>query len=492
MSSPARTLAAVKDVLRSADLLTEEHGPEDVAVRGVAQDSRSVEEGDLFLAWRGTAVDAHDFVPDAVSRGAVAAVVERPVAAAIPQLVVRDGRRAAALVADRVLGSPSLELLTVGVTGTNGKTTTASLVQHLLSPEIPTAVIGTLGLIEKNGRVRPGTEGLTTPGPVQVAVWLRDLADGGTEAVVVEASSHALEQARLEGVRFDIAVFTNLTQDHLDYHGDMEGYLQAKAHLVDLVSGGGTLVVNADERAWDALAPGSRRVLAFGVASEADVRATDLRLGAAGTSFTLVYSGQEYPVRLPLVGRYNVENALAAASTAMAAGVDVERVVARLATTPPVAGRLEPVVSEPFSVLIDFAHTPAALEGALEAVRPLTEGRLIVVFGAGGDRDRTKRAPMAATAARLADVVVLTSDNPRSEDPEAIIDDLAAAIEGRDYLREADRRRAIRLALETARQGDTVLLAGKGHESYQVIGTEKQPFDERAIVLDALSGRGGA
>lgn len=490
MSDPVRTLVAVKDVLRSADLLMEEHGSEDVAVRGVAQDSRAVQQGDVFVAWRGTAVDAHDFVPDALSRGAAAAVVERLVEAAIPQLVVRDGRRAAALVADRILGSPSLELFTVGVTGTNGKTTTASVIRHLLSPEIPTAVIGTLGLVEHDGRVRPGTEGLTTPGPVQVAMWLRDLADGGTEAVVLEASSHALEQARLEGVRFDVAVFTNLTQEHLDYHGDMAGYLEAKAHLVDLVAADGTLVVNADEPAWAELKAGSRRVVSFGIESDADLRAVDVELGATGTSFTLVSEGREARVRLPLVGLYNVENALAAAATARAAGVPLERVVERLATTPPVAGRLEPVVSEPFSVLIDFAHTPAALEAALEAVRPLTSGRLIVVFGAGGDRDRTKRAPMAETASRLADIVVLSSDNPRTEDPESIIDDLAAAIEGREYMREADRRKAIRLALDAARPGDTVLLAGKGHESYQVIGTEKQPFDERAIVLDVLSRQG--
>ncbi len=492
MSSRVQTLAAVRDVLRSADLLTEDHAPEDVAVRGVAQDSRAVVDGDVFVAWRGTATDAHDFVADAGRQGAAAAIVERRVDAPLPQLVVRDGRRAAALVADLVLGSPSLELLTVGVTGTNGKTTTASLVRHILSPEIPTAVIGTLGLIDDDGRVRPGTEGLTTPGPVQVAMWLRDLADGGTEAVVLEASSHALEQARLDGVRFDVAVFTNLTQDHLDYHGDMAGYLRAKAHLVDLVVDDGTVVLNADERAWDTLATGDRGVVTFGLDSSADLRAVDLRMGAAGTSFTLLAGGVEYRVELPLVGRYNVENALAAAGAAHAAGIAMERIVERLSTTPPVAGRLEPVVSDPFSVLIDFAHTPAALEGALQAVRPLTEGRVIVVFGAGGDRDRTKRAPMAETAARLADVVVLSSDNPRTEDPEAIIDDLAEAIEGHEYLREADRRKAIRMAIEAARPGDTVLLAGKGHESYQVIGTEKQPFDERAIVLDALSGRGAA
>ncbi len=491
MSDRARTLGAVRDVLRSADLLSEARGPEDVAVGGVAQDSRLVEPGDLFVAWRGTASDAHDFVADAASRGAAAAVVERPVDVDIPQLVVRDGRRAAALAADRIMGSPSREMLTVGVTGTNGKTTTSLLVRHLLVPEIPTAVIGTLGLVEEGG-VRPGTEGLTTPGPVQLAVWLRGLSDGGTKAVVLEASSHALAQARLDGVSFDIGVFTNLTQDHLDYHGDMTAYLDAKARLVDLVESEGTIVVNADEPAWGELEVGGRRLRTFAVEAAADVRASRVELVATGSSFDLHAEGRQERVHLPLVGRYNVENALASVAAALVAGISLDRVVERLAGAPPVPGRLEPVTSEPFSVLIDFAHTPAALEGALEAVRPLTRGRLIVVFGAGGDRDRTKRGPMARVAARLADVVVLTSDNPRTEDPESIIDDLAAAIEDGAFLRHADRREAIRMALEEARAGDTVLLAGKGHETYQVIGTEKQPFDEASIVRQALAGSGAA
>lgn len=481
-------LQAVRDVLRTADLLREERGPGDVSVRGVAQDSRRVREGDLFVAWRGTAADAHDFVADAVSRGAVAAVVERPVEADIPQLVVRDGRRAAALSAQRVMGSPSEDLFVVGVTGTNGKTTTALLVRHLLAAEMAGAVIGTLGLVDADG-VRPGTEGLTTPGPVQVAVWLRELVEEGTAAVVLEASSHALAQARLDGIRFDVAVFTNLTQDHLDYHADMDDYLGAKARLIELVVVDGTVVLNADEPAWSSLDAGGRRRVTFSIGGSADVRATHLRLDAHGTSFTLHAEGEEREVRMPLVGRYNVENALAAVAVALVAGIDLDDVVDALAEAPPVPGRLEPVVSRPFSVIIDFAHTPAALEGALTALRPLTEGRLMVVFGAGGDRDRTKRGPMARVAARLADVVVLTSDNPRTEDPESIIDDLAVAIEGEAYLRHADRREAIRMALEEARPGDTVLLAGKGHETYQVLGTVKEPFEERAIVRETLAGR---
>jgi UDP-N-acetylmuramoyl-L-alanyl-D-glutamate--2,6-diaminopimelate ligase len=491
MTDAARTLQAVGDVLRSADLLEEVRGPEDISVEGVAQDSRRVVAGDLFTAWSGTEVDAHDFVVEAVNRGAVAAVVERPVDVSIPQLVVSDGRRAAALAASAVMGFPTLRLVTIGVTGTNGKTTTALVIRHLLQPELKTAVVGTLGVLGDEG-VRPGTEGLTTPGPVQVAIWLRELLDEGVDAVVLEASSHALEQHRLDGVSFRVAVFTNLSQDHLDYHGDMEAYRSAKARLVELVAQNGTVVVNVGDPSWEGLDVAGRSLRTFGVDVAADVTASRLQLDAAGTWFDLGMDGAVRRVRIPLVGRYNVANALAAISAARAVGVPAERIVERLSNMPPVRGRLEPVVSQPYSVIIDFAHTPAALEGALAAVRPFTAGRLIVVFGAGGDRDRTKRGPMSEAVSSVADLVVLTSDNPRTEDPETILDDLEAGLHGVPHMRFVDRRDAIRAALDEAREGDTVVLAGKGHETYQVIGLDKRPFDERAIVLELLGERNDA
>jgi UDP-N-acetylmuramoyl-L-alanyl-D-glutamate--2,6-diaminopimelate ligase len=484
-TSPVR-LDAVTLVLRSAGLLRETRAPEDVVVRGVSQDSRTTAEGDLFLAWKGSASDAHDFVADAARRGAAAAVVERPVEASVPQLVVTDGRRAAALAADTVMGSPSKRLRALAVTGTNGKTTTAILIRHLIGGDVPTAVIGTLGLIERAG-VRPGSERLTTPGPVQVAVWLRELADGGIGAVVFEASSHALAQHRLDALAFEVVVFTNLTQDHLDYHADLADYFAAKARLVDLTAAGGTVVVNRGDAAWDALDTKGRTVRTYAVERPADVSAHELELDERGATFLLRALGEERRVRTPLLGRYNVENALAAAAASLAAGVSLDAVVERLGTAPQVSGRLEAVVSSPFTVLIDFAHTPAALASALAAVKPLTRGRLIVVFGAGGDRDRSKRRPMAEAVGAVADLVILTSDNPRTEDPERILDDLAAGLEGVDYRRVADRREAIDLALRTARPGDTVVLAGKGHETYQVIGREKRPFDERVVVAESLA-----
>lgn len=491
MSSLHPTLERVGDVLRSADLLKESRGPGDVTLRGLAMDSRAVRPGDLFLAWKGNRFDAHEFVASAVENGAVATIVERPVDVDIPQLIVSNGRQAAAIASSTVMGDPGREMVTVGVTGTNGKTTTALLVRHLLGPEIPTAVIGTLGLVDGNG-VRPGTEGLTTPGPVDVAVWLRELADGGTGAVVMEASSHALAQHRLDGVPFDIAVFTNLTQDHLDYHGDMDGYLAAKARLVDLVDSTGHLVVNADEDAWTRLEHGDRYVVRFAIDGTGEVAAEDIILRATGSSFTLRTPGKRNAVKTPLIGRYNVENALGAVAAAIVAGVPVETIVERLSTVPQVRGRLEAVIADPFSVLIDFAHTPAALENALAAVKPLTEGRLIVLFGAGGDRDPTKRRPMGEAVRAHADVVVVTSDNPRTEDPDSIIDDVVTGLDGIEYLRFADRRVAIKAALAEAKPGDTVVLAGKGHEAYQVIGTEKHPFDERVIASQALRDLGVA
>lgn len=485
------TLGAVGHVLRSAGLLREMRGPGDVAVLGVSQDSRTVRPGDLFLAWKGTAVDAHDLVPDAARAGAVAAVVERPLDLPLPQLVVSDARSAGARVAQAVMGDPSRRLFLVGITGTNGKTTTAMLVRHLLSARGQCAVVGTLGLVDAAG-VRPGTEGLTTPGPVQLATWLRDLADGGTAAVAMEASSHALEQRRLDGVHFDAGVFTNLTQDHLDYHSDLASYLAAKLRLASLVDEGGWLVVNRDDRAWDALDGSGRRVRTFAMEATADVRAEGVVSDARGSRFTLVLQGARASVQLPLLGAYNVENALAAAAVASVAGMSADEIARGLATVPQVSGRLETVQREPYAIVIDFAHTPDALEGALGTLKPLTPGRLIVLFGAGGDRDRTKRGPMAEAVARFADLVVLTSDNPRTEDPEVILDDLAAGLRGMPHARIADRRKAILHALAQARAGDTVVLAGKGHETYQVVGREKRPFDERVVVRECLAELGAA
>ncbi len=485
------SLAQVASVLRAADLLTGGSGREDAPVLGVAQDSRQVEAGDLFLAWRGVDADGHDYLGDAVAAGAVAAVVEHPVAGIdVPQLVVRDGRRAAALAADAVMGSPWRELTVVGVTGTNGKTTTTLLVRHLMGVAAPAAALGTLGVVNPDGSVRPGTEGLTTPGPVAVARWLRELADEGVAVVALEASSHALEQHRLDGVRFGVAVFTNLTQDHLDYHGDLAAYRSAKLRLAGLLDEAGTAVINGAEEAWKGVS--AARVTTFALDGDADLEAHDVRTDAGGCRFELSFRGERAPVRLPLVGRFNVENALAAAAVALVLGMELPVIATHLDAAPQIPGRLEVVVREPFTVIIDFAHTPDALENVLSTLRPLAEKRLVVLFGAGGDRDAAKRRPMAAAVARWADRVWLTSDNPRTEDPEAILDDLEPGLAGVAYRRQVDRVRAIHEAVAEAGPGDLLVLAGKGHERYQIVGTEKRPLDERVVVRDALAARGAA
>jgi len=480
----------VVQVLRAHDLLREVRGEEDLDVLGVSHDSRAVAAGDLFVAWKGLASDGHDFVADACRSGAVAAVVERPVEVDVTQLVVRDGRLAASLLAYQLAGSPGEGLVLVAVTGTNGKTTTALILRHVLGELGPATAIGTLGVVDGHGRVWAGTEALTTPGPVQLASWLADLVEAGAHSVTLEASSHALDQRRLDALRFDAGVFTNFGHDHLDYHGNLDAYREAKGRLLELLGPSGTAVINADEPAWSFLPEGAER-LTYGIeSSNADVRAENLIAGPEGSSFSLLHRDARADVRLPLLGRFNVENALAATAAALALGLPLAQIAGRLSSVGQVPGRLELVVDEPTPVLIDFAHTPGALETVLSTLRPLVSGRLVVVFGAGGDRDRGKRRPMAEAVARHADVIVATSDNPRTENPERILDDLEDGLVGVTHERIADRREAICRALELAQPDDLVLLAGKGHETYQVVGAERRPFDERVIVRECLAQMG--
>ncbi|MDE3055036.1 MAG: UDP-N-acetylmuramoyl-L-alanyl-D-glutamate--2,6-diaminopimelate ligase, partial [Gemmatimonadota bacterium] len=368
-----------------------------------------------------------------------------------------------------------------------GKTTTVHMLRHLLDGgDARSASIGTLGVrVGSEGAALEGGSGLTTPGPVELQRVFRALADAGVRAAAMEMSSHALDQHRAEGVTFAAGVFTNLTRDHLDYHGTMEAYLAAKALLARQVAPDGALVVNADDAAWNALPRHARRVR-FGIAAAgAEVRAEAIAHEAGGTRFTLIVGAEPCPVALPLIGDFNVANALGAAAAAWALGEAPSRIAGRLSSMPQVPGRLERLADRP-AVIRDYCHTPDALDRALEALRPFTRGRLICVFGAGGDRDRGKRPLMGAVAAARADVVVVSSDNPRTEDPERIIDDVVAGIARTDYVRLADRRAAIERALELAGPDDLVLLAGKGHETYQVIGTTNVPFDEKQIVHELL------
>jgi len=455
-------------------------------IPSVTTDSRHVEPGALFLAWRGTASDAHAYVAAAARAGAAFALVEHEVAdARVPQAVVRDGRRAAAVAAAAFFGNPGDALVLLAATGTNGKTTTVHLLRHLFGDRAPAGSIGTLGTIDGHGRLVPTPGALTTPGPVELQRALALLRLDGVQTVAMEASSHSLDQDRVAGLAFRAAVFTNLTRDHLDYHHDFDSYRAAKLKLDRCLAPGGFQVVNADEAAWAQLPARAERIT-FAVAAAADVRAEDVEGGPEGMRFRLAVRGGSAPVALPLLGAFNVENALGAAAAAIALGRDVETVAKRLSEAPQVPGRMERLTDRPCVVLRDYAHTPDALERALAALRPLARGRLIVVFGAGGDRDRGKRPLMGGVAARGADLAVVTSDNPRHEDPEAIIHEIEAGMEGTPHLRIVDRRAAVLRALAIAKPDDVILLAGKGHETYQVVGDAHVAMDEREIVAAAV------
>ena len=483
-----RPVSAIVEALRDADLLVRADATLPATFNGLTDDSRAVRPGMLFLAVRGTERDGHAFLDAATASGAAAALVDEPSRTTLPALVVRDTRRAAAVAAAAYHGFPARRLRLIGVTGTNGKTTTVGMLRHLLDSSTSRAAsIGTLGVLTgSEGTELPGGSGLTTPGPVELQRVLAALCDAGVGTVAMETSSHALHQRRIEGLRFAAGVFTNLTRDHLDYHVTMEAYLAAKGLLIDALADDGVSVVNADDDAWGALRAAPRTVR-FGTDASADVRAADVRFTSRGSEWSLVFGLERHAVSLPLIGDFNIANALAAAAAAWALGQPPADVAARLATMPQVPGRLE-IISNAPTVLRDYAHTPDALSRALAAVRPFTTGRLIVAFGCGGDRDRGKRPKMGRIAQADADIAIVTSDNPRTEDPERILDDIEAGMTG-THERIEDRRAAIDRALALAKPGDVILLAGKGHETYQLRGTVKHPFDERAIVGELLTER---
>ena len=488
MSAP---LQVVIDALARARLLVEVPSEPLPDVTGLTADARRLEPGMLFCAVRGAVQDGHTFVADAAARGAAAALVESRQPVAIPQILVRNGRSAAAAAAEAWYGRPAARLQLIGVTGTNGKTTSVLLTRHVMSALWPMGAIGTLGAMDPAGHWVDSEAGnLTTPGPIDLQATLAVLVERGAAGVAMEVSSHSLDQGRVDGLVFRAAIFTNLTRDHLDYHETFEAYFAAKAKLVGYLADAGLAVVNVDDAAWAGL-PRTPRRITFGSGAKGkspspppDVTARDVHVDAKGARFQLVTPDGTHPVALPLLGRFNVANALGVAACAVGLEVPAAIVAERLSTSPQVPGRMERIAVDPCVVLRDYAHTPDALERAVETVREVTarEGRVIVVFGAGGDRDRGKRAPMGEIAARLADVAIATSDNPRTEDPERILDDVEAGMTGKPHYRIVDRRAAIAQALELARQGDTILLAGKGHETYQVVGTAKEPFDEREVV----------
>lgn len=496
--------------MRLNDLLKDVSGCEirgdaNVRVRDLAYDARAVVPGSCFVAMKGTRADGHDFAADAAGRGATAVVAERPLdlPAGVTVALVKDARRALALMSSAFFGNPSGALALVGVTGTNGKTTSTYLIEAMLAAAGRRP--GVIGTVEYRfcGRAEPAPH--TTPESYELQKLLSRMREAGVNACAMEVSSHALSQERVSGCHFDAALFTNLTPEHLDYHSDMESYFEAKALLFEellLTSGkeGAFAAINVDDPYGRDLAKRCPvPVISYGLSLSAEVRGTDLLFDASGLSMKIEAPGLSMPCRSSLCGRFNALNILGAVSVARGLGVGAQEMMEAVRSVAVVPGRFESVENERgVLALVDYAHTPDALENVLAHARELSGGRVIAVFGCGGDRDRAKRPLMGRAVGRLADVAIVTSDNPRTENPLSIIEEILPGVveaaeplsKDRGYEVIPDRREAIRRAVELSREGDVVVVAGKGHEDYQIVGAEKRRFDDREVLKEFLRARG--
>jgi UDP-N-acetylmuramoyl-L-alanyl-D-glutamate--2,6-diaminopimelate ligase len=475
---------------------------QDIQISNVQYDSRKVHPGDMFVALRGTAMDGHAFIDNAVSNGAVVVVLEDDAArpdsfflhANVAKVVVPNARQALARIAANYYGTPSTRLRPLGVTGTNGKTTTTHLLWSILQTAGEKAgLLGTINYLIGDD-VLPASH--TTPESLEMQELLARMVREGCTTAVMEVSSHALMQHRVDGLQFRAGVFTNLTQDHLDYHGTMESYRAAKKMLFDMLEPDAVAVINADDASGDAMVEGTRaHVLRYGIGTVADVHATDVRVTIHGTQCSIHHGGRTVPITSALTGRFNAANILAAFATGVALGLKDQDIVRGIERMQAVRGRFEQMASPAgWTAIIDYAHTPDALENCLRTIHDILpvqqRGKIITVFGCGGNRDAGKRPIMGRIAAVMSDEVIVTSDNPRKEDPEAIIRQIMAGVRGPARVRtEADRHRAIILGLESARAGDVVLIAGKGHEDYQVLGETRHHFDDREEVENFIRAR---
>ncbi|MFH1189324.1 MAG: UDP-N-acetylmuramoyl-L-alanyl-D-glutamate--2,6-diaminopimelate ligase [Candidatus Omnitrophota bacterium] len=462
----------------------------DADIDGIADDSRKVRPGDLFVALKGYSTDASKFIGDALDAGARAVVTDKDFGSrpGVSKILVDDTRSALSAIAGNFYGHPSRKLKVIGITGTNGKTTISYLLESVLKASGASAgVIGTISY-RLNGRTLPAVN--TTPGALELQRMLSEMAASGTGYAVIEVSSHSLDQGRVEGILFDAGVFTNLTSDHLDYHKTVSNYFKAKKRLFDKLKTDGCAVLNIDDSKAASLRKSIKnRVMTYGVKGKADVAAADVALSMDGTRFTVRAPDMRFDIRTKLIGIHNVSNILAASSVAIALKVPEEAIMEGIASMERVPGRLEAVdAGQDFKVLVDFAHTEDALFNVLSLLKGLAKSRMITVFGCGGDRDRTKRPLMGKVACKYSDHVIVTSDNPRFEDPDAIIREIEKGIKGRfsNYDIIPDRKEAIAKALGLASKDDIVVLAGKGHEAYQMIRDEAIPFDDRAVALSIL------
>ncbi len=482
-------------------------GAAELDVRAVAYDSRRAAPGSLFVAVEGFHRDGHEFVADAVKQGAVAVVAQRKIRTKVPVALVADSRAALADLAAEVFEHPTRKLKLVAVTGTDGKTTTVHLVSDVLEAGGERTGFATTVDFKVADHVWANDTRQSTQEAVEIQEFFAELLVAGGTWGVLEATSHALALRKLRGCEVDIAVFTNLSPEHLDFHGTLQSYLGAKGILFEMLGQGAekgvpkTAVLNADDPHWQYLVDraGGARVITYGIDAHADVQGTVLSADASGSRVRVEARGETVEIALPLVGRFNVHNALAAIAAGLAAGVPLAKARDALQRAKSVRGRMERVdCGQPFSVIVDYAHTPESLDKVLGLLRPLTKGRLIAVFGSAGERDRAKRPRLAEVAAKHADFFVITQEDPRLEDPAGILAEIEAGAtgagkaRGTDYAVIDDRREAVRDAMRRAQAGDTVLLAGKGHEGSIIVGEEKRPWDEAAAARDALRELGFA
>ena len=477
------------ELLRNLDVL-DASAAMDMEITGVSYDSRKAQPGDLFVAIRGFESDGHKFIPAAMARGAAAVLCEEAPSDGTPYVRVADCRKGLAYVSREFFGDPAKEMTLVGITGTSGKTTSSYLIKHMLEMKLDAKV----GLIGTNGNMI-GSECLhsdhTTPESYELHKLFRRMADEGCTHVVMEVSSHALALERVAGIEYDVGVYTNLSQDHLDLHGTMEEYAAAKRLLFRQCKLG---CLNADDKWTDFMLNGATcKAMTFSAESDsADLTAKDIRLSATGVRFAAVYKDELALTRLAIPGNFSVHNALGAIAVGLSLGISLADCCDAMASAKGVKGRVEVVPTDgDYSIIIDYSHKPGALETVLQTLRPVVKGRLVCLFGCGGDRDKVKRPIMGTIAADNSDFVIVTSDNPRTEEPEEIIREIVAGMKNKRTPKKVicDREEAIHWAIDNARPGDVILLAGKGHEDYQVVGHEKRHMDEREIVADWLEKR---
>jgi UDP-N-acetylmuramoyl-L-alanyl-D-glutamate--2,6-diaminopimelate ligase len=493
-----RTLAELLGEVPGSRLI----GDGTTTVDGIAYDSRVVNPGDLFCALVGGYFDGHDYVESAVQRGASAVIVERELAVDVPQIVVANSRAALAPISAAFFGHPSHAIPVIGITGTDGKTTTTYMLESIFAEAgYRPGVMGTIG-VRIGGAILDGDTRQTTPESTDVQRHLSAMVESGADLAIVEATSHGLDLHRLDGVRFATAAVTNITHEHLEYHRTISAYRRAKAKLFEAVDEtGGTAVINLDDEGARSMLPFAARsqVLTYGLdRPDVDIAATNIELSASGSRYALRVGDDFIRVESPTVGRFNVANATCAVAVAKANDISLETCANALSGLAAVPGRMQPVRhGQPYSIIVDYAHTPESVNKVLSLLRTLTpSGRLVLVMGSAGERDSTKRPLQGAVGARLADFCVFTTEDPRFESPDEIIDQIAAgaitegAVEGQDFVRITDRREAIGFALSFAREGDCVLLAGKGHERSIIWGHEKRPWDEAAVAAEILAGLG--